>query len=56
MGTIASYETEGTIYGKYILQSVKDAKIGVLYQNDDPEGTTSKDFKRGLASRPKPQS
>ena len=35
MGTIVSYETEGTIYGKYILQSVKDAKIGVLYQNDD---------------------
>jgi branched-chain amino acid transport system substrate-binding protein len=44
MGTIASYETEGTIYGKYILQSVKDAKIGVLYQNDD----LGRDYFKGL--------
>jgi branched-chain amino acid transport system substrate-binding protein len=44
MGTIVSYETEGTIYGKYILQSVKDAKIGVLYQNDD----LGRDYFKGL--------
>jgi branched-chain amino acid transport system substrate-binding protein len=35
MGVIASYETEGNVYGKYILQNIKDPKIGVLYQNDD---------------------
>jgi ABC-type branched-subunit amino acid transport system substrate-binding protein len=44
MGTIASYETEGTIYGKYILQSVKNAKIAVLYQNDD----LGRDYLKGL--------
>jgi branched-chain amino acid transport system substrate-binding protein len=44
MGTIASYETEGSIYGKYILQTVNDPKIGVLYQNDD----LGKDYFKGL--------
>jgi branched-chain amino acid transport system substrate-binding protein len=44
MGVIASYETEGKIYAKYILQNVKDAKIGVLYQNDD----LGKDYYKGL--------
>jgi branched-chain amino acid transport system substrate-binding protein len=44
MGTIASYETEGQIYAKYILQSVKEPKIGVLYQNDD----LGKDYLKGL--------
>jgi branched-chain amino acid transport system substrate-binding protein len=44
MGVIASYETEGRIYAKYILQNIKDAKIGVLYQNDD----LGKDYLKGL--------
>ena len=44
MGVIASYETEGRIYAKYILQNLKDAKIGVLYQNDD----LGKDYLKGL--------
>jgi branched-chain amino acid transport system substrate-binding protein len=44
MGVIASYETEGRIYAKYILQNLKDAKIAVLYQNDD----LGKDYLRGL--------
>ena len=44
MGVIASYETEGRIYAKYILQNIKDAKIGVLYQNDD----LGKDYYKGL--------
>ena len=44
MGMIASYETEGRIYAKYILQNIKDAKIGVLYQNDD----LGRDYLRGL--------
>jgi branched-chain amino acid transport system substrate-binding protein len=44
MGVIASYETEGKIYAKYILQNIKDAKIGVLYQNDD----LGKDYYKGL--------
>jgi hypothetical protein len=44
MGMIASYETEGRIYAKYILQNINDAKIGVLYQNDD----LGRDYLRGL--------
>ena len=44
MGVIASYETEGSIYAKYILQSVKDAKIALLYQNDD----LGRDYLKGL--------
>ncbi len=44
MGVIASYETEGKIYGKYILQNIKEPKIGVLYQNDD----LGKDYFKGL--------
>jgi len=44
MGVIASYETEGRIYAKYILRNVKDPKIAVLYQNDD----LGKDYYKGL--------
>ena len=44
MGRIASYETEGRIYAKYILQNIKDPKIGVLYQDDD----LGKDYFKGL--------
>jgi branched-chain amino acid transport system substrate-binding protein len=34
MGYNPSYQTEAKIYGKHILQTKPDAKIGVLYQND----------------------
>jgi branched-chain amino acid transport system substrate-binding protein len=44
MGWYPTYRTEGVIYGKYIINNVKDAKIGVLYQNDD----YGKDFVAGL--------
>ena len=44
MGVIASYETEGRIYAQYILHNIKEAKIAVLYQNDD----LGKDYFKGL--------
>jgi branched-chain amino acid transport system substrate-binding protein len=44
MGWYPTYFTEGAIYGKYILKNIKDARIGVLYQNDD----YGKDFVNGL--------
>jgi branched-chain amino acid transport system substrate-binding protein len=44
MGWYPTYRTEGVIYGKYIINNIKDAKIGVLYQNDD----YGKDFVAGL--------
>jgi ABC-type branched-subunit amino acid transport system substrate-binding protein len=40
----ASYQTEGRIYGHYILANHPDAKIGILYQNDD----LGKDYVIGL--------
>ncbi|MGO8908754.1 MAG: ABC transporter substrate-binding protein [Bradyrhizobium sp.] len=38
------FETEGRVIAKYILETKPDAKIGVLYQNDD----FGKDYIRGL--------
>ena len=35
MGFNPSYRTEAQIYSKYILANKPDAKIGILYQNDD---------------------
>jgi branched-chain amino acid transport system substrate-binding protein len=35
MGFQPDYHTEAAIYGKHVLANVKDAKIGVLSQNDD---------------------
>ena len=44
MGFQPDYHTEGIIYAKHMLGNVKDAKIGVLYQNDD----YGKDYYNGL--------
>lgn len=38
------FETEGRVIAKYLLKNKSDAKIGVLYQNDD----YGKDYLRGL--------
>jgi branched-chain amino acid transport system substrate-binding protein len=38
------FETEGQVIAKYILKTKPDAKIGVLYQNDD----YGKDYVKGL--------
>ncbi|WOH83080.1 ABC transporter substrate-binding protein [Bradyrhizobium sp. BEA-2-5] len=32
---LPSYNTEGKIYAKYVTQTAPDAKIAILYQNDD---------------------
>jgi branched-chain amino acid transport system substrate-binding protein len=44
MGYQPDYHTEGIIYAKHMLGNVKDARIGVLYQNDD----YGKDYFNGL--------
>ena len=44
MGFFISYQAEGRIYAGYILKNKPDAKIGVLYQNDD----FGKDYLTGL--------
>jgi branched-chain amino acid transport system substrate-binding protein len=50
MGWYPTYFTEGVIYGKYIVKNIKDAKIGILYQNDDYGKDFVNGFKRGLDS------
>jgi len=44
MGFQASYRVEARVYARYILENVLDAKIAVLYQNDD----LGKDYLAGL--------
>ena len=44
MGWQPSYQSEGRIYAKYLLETKPDAKIGILYQNDD----YGKDYVKGL--------
>jgi branched-chain amino acid transport system substrate-binding protein len=44
MGYNPNYFVEGRIYGQYILKEYPNAKIGVLYQNDD----LGKDYLNGI--------
>jgi branched-chain amino acid transport system substrate-binding protein len=44
MGWQPSYQSEAHIYAKFLLREKPDAKIGVLYQNDD----FGKDYLKGL--------
>ena len=53
MGWQPNYQTEATIYAKHILQTRPDAKIGVLYQNDDYGKDYLKGFKDGLGDKVK---
>jgi branched-chain amino acid transport system substrate-binding protein len=48
MGYQPDYHTEAVIYAKHILANVKDAKIGVLMQNDDYGKDYWEGFKEGL--------
>ena len=50
MGFQPDYATEGTIYARHILANVKDAKIGILMQNDDFGKDYLAGFKTGLGS------
>ena len=51
LGYNPNYFVEGRIYGKYILQNHADAKIGVLYQNDDLGKDYLNGIKDGLGSK-----
>ena len=44
MGFNPNYFVEGRIYGQYIIKTYPDAKIGILYQNDD----LGKDYLNGI--------
>jgi branched-chain amino acid transport system substrate-binding protein len=51
MGYIPSYQHEGRIYAKYLLQNRPDGRIGILYQNDDYGKDYVKGLKDGLAGK-----
>ncbi|MFO1084515.1 MAG: ABC transporter substrate-binding protein [Reyranellaceae bacterium] len=48
MGYQPDYHTEGVIYAKHLLANVKDAKVGVLMQNDDYGKDYWEGFKEGM--------
>ncbi len=51
MGWQPSYQTEGQIYAKYVLKEKPNAKIAILYQNDDYGKDYLKGFKDGLGNK-----
>jgi branched-chain amino acid transport system substrate-binding protein len=51
MGWQPNYQSETIIYAKYILKNQPDAKIAVLYQNDDYGKDYLKGFKDGLGAK-----
>ena len=53
MGWQPNYQSEAQIYAKYILKNKPNAKIAVLYQNDDYGKDYLKGFKDGLGDKAK---
>ena len=51
MGYQPNYQTEGRVYAAYALSHVKDAKVGILYQNDDYGKDYLKGFEDGLGDK-----
>jgi ABC-type branched-subunit amino acid transport system substrate-binding protein len=51
MGWQPNYQSETQIYAKYLLKNKPDAKIAVLYQNDDYGKDYLKGLKDGLGSK-----
>ncbi|GIQ75028.1 ABC transporter substrate-binding protein [Bradyrhizobium sp. RD5-C2] len=47
----STYEIEGGVVGRYIAATMPDAKIGLLYQNDDAGKATLAGLKSGLGAR-----
>jgi branched-chain amino acid transport system substrate-binding protein len=53
MGWQPNYQSEGRIYADYILKNFPNAKIGILYQNDDYGKDYVKGLKDGLGAKAK---
>ena len=51
IGFQPNYQSESQIYAKYILKNMPDAKIAVLYQNDDYGKDYLKGLKDGLGTK-----
>jgi len=52
MGWQPNYQSEAKIYAEHILETSPNAKIAVLYQNDDYGKDYLKGFEDGLGARP----
>jgi len=52
MGWQPSYHAESTIYAKYIVQAKPNARIAVLYQNDDYGKDYLNSLRAGLGAKP----
>jgi branched-chain amino acid transport system substrate-binding protein len=53
MGWQPTYQAEGKIYAQYILKNIPNAKVGILYQNDDYGKDYVKGIKDGLGDAAK---
>ncbi|MFT3800566.1 MAG: ABC transporter substrate-binding protein [Burkholderiaceae bacterium] len=51
MGWQPNYHTEGRIYGQHVVTTKPDAKIAILFQNDDSGRDYVKGFKEGLGAK-----
>ena len=51
MGFQPTYDVEGEIYAKYVLENVEDPKIAILFQNDDYGKDYRDGFLRGLGDK-----
>ncbi len=51
MGWLPTYQSEGRVYAQYVLERIPDAKIGILYQNDDYGKDYVVGFKDGLGEK-----
>src|SRR3954447_13653393 len=55
IGWQPDYEAEGSIYGKYIVKNLPNAKLGILYQNDDYGNDYLRGLNAGLTAQHAPQ-
>jgi branched-chain amino acid transport system substrate-binding protein len=53
MGFQPNYQTEGRVYAAHVLKNQPDAKVGILYQNDDYGKDYLKGFEDGLGEAAK---
>jgi branched-chain amino acid transport system substrate-binding protein len=51
IGWQPNYQVESQIYARYILENVSDAKVAVLYQNDDSGKDYFAGFREGLGGK-----
>ena len=51
MGYLPSFVGEGAIYGRYVVASMPQARIAVLYENTDYGRDLTKGLRRGLGRR-----